>query len=117
MENSTIYGPSTLTEQTTTAVSQKQEGEQKPFSFELSDGTVVCFKRAKADCMFKARKIAGNDYSNVPYLVITMVATFNGEKITLEDIKELDLADFLLLEEKWNEFCTPKKRTSQTPAQ
>lgn len=117
MDTRQIYGPAaaeefeTLKQEAPLQPSCEPEKE-KPFSFVLSDGKEVVFYKAKADCMFKARKIAGSDQSNTPYIAMTMMTTFNGQKITLEDIKNLDLCDFFLLEEKWNEFCSPKKPAS-----
>lgn len=84
--------------------------QEQDYDFLLSDGTKVKFdEKANGTIILKARKIAGREQVNVPYIAISMMTLFNGEKYTLEQIQQLPVSDFLMLEDKWNEFCTPKK--------
>lgn len=85
--------------------------------FELSDGTKVTFEKATTMLLLKARKMAGKDQFKVPYICISEMARFNGEKRTIEEIQQTDLSDGFMLEDKWNEFVEPKKRNGQATGQ
>ena len=78
-------------------------------TFELSDGTVVKFEPATVVAWMRARKLAGDDLINSSFYCCAEIARFNGEKKTLQKIKQLPLADGLLLESKFNELASPKK--------
>ncbi len=82
---------------------------QQSDSFELSDGTTVEFVPASVSAWMRARKLAGDDLINSSFYCLAEIARFNGEKKTLQEIKELPICDGLLLESKFNELCAGKK--------
>lgn len=95
-------------------MTEKQTKTQS-FTFELTDGTKVVFAGCKGFDLIKARKQAAliNDPSQTPYFLLSEKATFNGEKWAKDRILELDIADILLIEDKWNEFASGKNSRQQ----
>lgn len=77
--------------------------------FELSDGTTVEFVNAVTTSWMRARKLSGSDLINSSFYCLAEIARFNGEKKTLQYIKELPICDGLLLESKFNELGAGKK--------
>lgn len=95
-------------------MSEKQTKTQL-FNIELNDGTKVSLAGCNGFDLIKARKQANaiNDPAQTPYFLLSEKATFNGEKWAKDRILELDIADILLIEDKWNEFASGKNSRQQ----
>ncbi|MDD3236807.1 MAG: phage tail assembly protein [Candidatus Gastranaerophilales bacterium] len=81
--------------------------------FCLSNGTIVKFRKSTGRDVINARQRAGSKSSLVGAHVIAEIASFDGDKLTYSDLLDLDVADYLLLEEKWNEFASGKNSQQQ----
>lgn len=60
------------------------------------------FTKATGRTLVKARTATNGDFRATAY-IIAEVTLFDGKKITGEDILDMDVADYALLEASWNE--------------
>lgn len=92
-----------------------EEGKEKNtdvLKFSLSDGTAVVMKKINAAKVIMARKSATIKEAAITYMLAEM-CTFNGEQIPAEEILELPMDDYFMLEEKWGEIVEAKNSRAQ----
>lgn len=68
---------------------------------------VMDFGKAKAGTLMKARMAARGGYSTTAF-VLAEICTFDGHKLTGEDILNFDIVDYALLEEAWDKYNEKK---------
>lgn len=90
----------------TVDISEKEEKINEK-EFVLSDGTKCIMKRCKAFAVIRCRKMANDEEMFYPHL-IAVTTTFDGKKLTANDILEFDIDDYVHLEYYAKEFAAPK---------
>lgn len=75
--------------------------------FVLSNGTKCLMKRCKALVVIRCRKMANDEEMFYPHF-IAATTTFDGKKLTANDILDFDVDDYVLLEYHAKEFAAPK---------
>lgn len=93
----------TKAETKTNKINKKESVE-----FNLSDGTKVVIKKGKGKDVLKARKSAPDTECVTAYLV-SILGTFDGKKMPAEEILDLDMDDYALIEENFAELFPEKK--------
>lgn len=86
--------------------------EKENLTFKLSDETEVVLRKGIGVDIIKARKVAP-DEDRVMAFLISGLATFNGKKLPAEEILELPMGDYLLLEEQLREMLDAKNFQQQ----
>ena len=86
---------------------QKNKTKSYEKEFDLSDGTHCVMKRGKGIAIIRARK-AAQDEELIYAHIIASTTTFDGKKRAAEDIVQLDVDDYILLEYCAKEFVAPK---------
>ena len=89
----------TKAETKTNKINKKESVE-----FNLSDGTKVVIKKGKGKDVLKARKSA-----RVTAYLVSILGTFDGKKMPAEEILDLDMDDYALIEENFAELFPEKK--------
>ena len=88
------------------------KNNEAKIKFTLSDGTKAEMRQGKGIDAIKARKNAGNIEAVEIYLAAELT-TFNGEKKPAEELMQLPLDDFLLIETKAKELIATKNFQKQ----
>ena len=91
---------------------QTKTEQTETTEFTLSDGTKVFLKKGTGKEIIKARRLAPDSDSVQIYLAAEL-GTFNGQKIPAEELLELDMDDFLLMETKVRELIDTKNFRQQ----
>lgn len=88
---------------------QNKNDETDTLSIMLTNGinVVMNFSNAKAGTLMKARMAARGGYSTTAF-VLAEICTFDGNKLTGEDILGFDIVDYALLEEAWDKYNEKK---------
>lgn len=90
------------------ANTKKTVNKKESVEFNLSDGTKVVIKKGKGKDVLKARKSAPDTECVMAYLV-SILGTFDGKKMPAEEILNLDMDDYTLIEEEVRELFPEKK--------
>lgn len=90
------------------ANTKKTVNKKESVEFNLSDGTKVVIKKGKGKDVLKARKSAPDTECVMAYLV-SILGTFDGKKMPAEEILDLDMDDYTLIEEEVRELFPEKK--------
>ena len=90
------------------ANAKKTVNKKESVEFNLSDGTKVVIKKGKGKDVLKARKSASDTECVMAYLV-SILGTFDGKKMPAEEILDLDMDDYTLIEEEVRELFPEKK--------
>ena len=91
---------------------EKAEKPVETTEFKLSDGTQVVLRKGNGVEVIRARKSAPDEESVQIYLA-SVLGTFNGKKIPAEELMELPMDDFLLIETKVRGFIATKNFQEQ----
>lgn len=81
-------------------------------TFKLSDGVSVELRKGNGADVLKARKNAPDEESVQIYLA-AQLCTFDGDKKPAEELMELPIDDFLLIETKLRECIATKNYLAQ----
>lgn len=69
------------------------------FELELPSGKIAEIESAKGKHLRQAARLAGNDDAlGIGQALISVLATIDGDKVTFEDVGEMDLADVIALQ-------------------
>lgn len=91
---------------------EKAEKPVETTEFKLSDGTKVVLRKGNGRDVLRARKNAPDEESVQIYLA-AQLGTFNNEAKPAEELMELPMDDFLLIETKVREFIATKNFQEQ----
>lgn len=98
--------------ETNNEVQALDDNKKMQAEFELSDGTKCVMKRCKAVVIIRSRKMAIDEEMFYPHL-IAATTTFDGKKLTANDILEFDADDYVLIEYYAKELVAPKNLLQQ----
>lgn len=91
---------------------EKAEKPVETIELKLSDGTKVVLRKGNGRDVLRARKNAPDEESVQIYLA-SVLGTYNGEKRPAEELMELPMDDFLLIETKMRKFIATKNFQEQ----
>lgn len=65
--------------------------------FELPSGKKATIKKGKGKHSMRATKMAGGDPGKIVPCIIQLLVLIDGERVTVEDLEEMDLKDYMSL--------------------
>lgn len=101
-----------MAKKTTNKTQEQDQKQEKHIKFSLSNGTKVELRQGKGIDAIRARKNAPDSDSVGAYL-IAQLGTFDGKKMPAEEILNLNISDYLLLEGRMEEVLDTKNFQQQ----
>lgn len=71
---------------------------------ELPSGKKASIKKGKGKHIINATKMAGGDPGKLIPCVMQVLVLIDGEKVTVEDLEELDLKDYMRLQTEFSDL-------------